>query len=313
MIDGHTHLLGLIGWPVAHSLSPAMHNAAFEALGLNWRYVPLPTPPGQVAAAVQGLAALGFRGANVTVPHKQAVIPALDAVAPDAQALGAINTLVVERGPALDQDLDLDLDLDLDRGQPAVVRGHNTDAAGFVGALRDGGFDPGEKKAVVVGAGGAARAVVFGLLQAHAREIVVLNRTGERAEALVADMRQHAPDDVHLCSSALTPQSLVESARTADLLVNATVVGMWPHAAGTIWPTDIPIPAHLTVFDLVYAPLETRLLQQARAAGAHTLDGLGMLVRQGALAFEMWTGIPVPPDVLVRMDRVCRRLSGGSG
>ena len=146
MIDGHTTLVGLIGWPVEHSLSPAMHNAAFEALGLNWCYVPLPVPPGQIEAAVEGLAALGFRGANVTVPHKQGVMPALASAGPSARALGAANTLIV----ALRED-----------GTP-LVTGYNTDAKGFVGALRRGGFEPeDDEAAVVVGAGGAARAVVL--------------------------------------------------------------------------------------------------------------------------------------------------------
>jgi shikimate dehydrogenase len=172
MIDGHTQLVGLIGWPVEHTLSPAMHNAAFDALGLNWRYLPLPVPPGQVGAAVKGVAALGFRGANVTVPHKQAVMPVLDSIAPDAKSLGAVNTLVIERG---------------EEGQ-VRIGGHNTDAQGFVGALRHGGFDPKGKSAVVVGAGGGARAVVYGLLEAGAQEILMFDLELSRAQALVSDL-----------------------------------------------------------------------------------------------------------------------------
>jgi len=276
VIDGRTQLVGLIGWPVEHSLSPAMHNAAFEALGLNWRYLPLPTPPGQVEAAVRGLAALGFRGANVTVPHKQAAMAALDSIAPDAEALGAVNTLVVARGAS----------------GAATVSGHNTDVQGFVDALRGGGYEPQDGgSAVVVGAGGAARAVVFGLLRSGIGEIVVLNRTLERAQALVADLG---------VSSALplTPETLIESARAADLLVNATTVGMWPRVGGSVWPEEAPLPSHLAVFDLVYNPPKTRLLQQARGSGARAIGGLGMLVRQGALAFEMWTGEAAPLEVM---------------
>ena len=177
-INARTRLVSLIGWPVAHSLSPAMHNAAFAELGLNWRYVPLPVPPGQVEAALRGLGALGFRGANVTVPHKQTVRQALlrlfgpKAVAAGAEALGAVNTLVIER----------------DAGGQVAVGGHNTDAAGFVGALRDGGFQPRGASAVVVGAGGAARAVVYGLMHGGAQEIAVLNRTLKRAQGLVSDL-----------------------------------------------------------------------------------------------------------------------------
>ena len=274
LIDGHTQLVGLIGWPVEHSLSPAMHNAAFDALGLNWRYVPLPVVPGQVEVAVRGLAALGFRGANVTVPHKQAVMPVLGPVGPSARQLGAVNTLLIGRRA----------------GEAAVIGGFNTDSQGFVGALRQGGFEPEDGgNAVVVGAGGAARAVVFGLLWSGSGHIAVLNRTLERARALVSDLGSHPGFSARLRALPLAPETLVESARAADLLVNATTIGMWPHVGGSIWPDGVPIPAHLTVFDLVYNPLETRLLRQARQSGARAIDGLGMLVRQGALAFDMWT------------------------
>jgi shikimate dehydrogenase len=279
-IDGQTQLVGLIGWPVEHSMSPAMHNAAFDALGLNWRYVPLPVPTGQVAAALRGLVALGFRGANVTVPHKEAVMAALDQVADDAQALGAVNTVVA------DQEDD----------SAATLSGYNTDAAGFVGALRDSHFDPTGASAVVVGAGGAARAVIFGLMRADAEEIVVLNRTLERAQALVSDLSRHSQAAVR--NLQLTPETLTGSARAAHLLVNATPVGMWPLADESIWPEDTPIPSRLTVLDLVYNPLETKLLQQARRSGARVVDGLGMLVRQGALSFQMWTGVEPPVQVM---------------
>ena len=274
MIDGHTKLVGLIGWPVEHSLSPAMHNAAFDALGLNWRYVPLPVPPGRIEAAVRGLAALGFRGANVTVPHKQAVMTGLDSIALNAKELGAVNTLVIGQ--------------DVDRG--TVIMGCNTDDKGFVGALRQGGFEPEDGgSAVVVGAGGAARAVIFGLLWSGSGQIVVLNRTPERAQALISDLGRRPQDAARVHALPLTPETLIESARAADLLVHATTVGMWPHVNGSVWPDIAPVPPHLTVFDLVYNPLETRLLQQTRQSGARAIDGLEMLVRQGALSFDMWT------------------------
>ena len=306
MIDGHTQLVGLIGWPVEHSLSPAMHNAAFDALGLNWRYVPLPVPsvaPGRVEIAVRGLAALGFRGANVTVPHKRAVLPALDAMGVNAQALGAVNTLVVERRA---------------EGTP-VIGGYNTDARGFVGALRQGGFKPEEGgNAVVVGAGGGARAVVFGLLRSGSGEITVLNRTLGRAQALVSDLGgsavlttgHHRRDSTRLCALPLTPETLIESSRAAHLLVIATTVGMWPHVEGSIWPLDVPVPAHLAVFDLVCSPLETRFLRQARESGAHPISGLGMLVRQGAIAFEMWTGEGPVSEIAALMRATCERALG---
>jgi shikimate dehydrogenase len=293
-IDGHTQLVGLIGWPVEHSLSPVMHNAAFDALGLNWRYVPLPVRPDQVEVAVRGLAALGFRGANVTVPHKQAVMPALSSIEVNARELGAVNTLVI--GQRTDR-------------APLIV-GCNTDDQGFIGALRQGGFEPEDGgQAVVVGAGGAARAVVYGLLWIGIGKVVVLNRTPERARALVADLGRRPQDAARLQVLALTEEALIESARAADLLVNATSVGMWPRAAGSVWPEGVPIPGSLTVCDLVYNPLETCLLQQARRADVRTIDGLGMLVRQGALALDLWTnqGLDVS-EVAAWMREACERV-----
>jgi len=283
-IDGHTQLVGLMGWPVAHSLSPAMHNAAFEALGLNWRYVPLPVPPGQVAAALRGLAALGFRGANVTVPHKAAVLPKLDAVAEEAGAFGAVNTLAVER----------------DADGKARLTGHNTDVAGFIGALRDSGFDPEGRSAVVIGAGGGARSVVYALMKARAASIVVLNRSPERARVLISDLAGSGPyaaagpRPTRLEALPLSPHVLTASAGATDLLVNATSVGMWPHGENSIWPEDEPIPPGLTVFDLVYNPRETKLMRQARRSAAQAVSGLGMLVLQGVLSFELWTGLEAP-------------------
>ena len=293
-IDGHTQLVGLIGWPVEHSLSPAMHNAAFDALGLNWRYVPLPVVPGQVEVAVRGLAALGFRGANVTVPHKQAVMPVLGPVGPSARQLGAVNTLLIGRRA----------------GEAAVIGGFNTDSQGFVGALRQGGFEPEDGgNAVVVGAGGVARAVVFGLLWSGTGEITVLNRTLARAQALVSDLGSRPKDAARLRALPFTSETLVESARAADLLVNATTLGMWPHVDASVWPDGVPVPAHLAVFDVVYNPLETWLLRQARESGARAIDGLGMLLRQGALAFDMWTNQGLAVDEIAGLMRpACERV-----
>jgi shikimate dehydrogenase len=282
MIDGQTELVGLIGWPVGHSLSPVMHNAAFDALGLNWRYVPLPVPPGSLEAAVRGLVALGFRGANVTVPHKQAVMPLLDVVSDTAVELGAVNTLVIKRR---------------DDGS-SVISGDNTDHSGFDRALRNAGFEPqAGLRAVVVGAGGGARAVVYSLLRSGLSEITVLNRRRERAWSLVADLGR-LRRGVRLSALELTPGSLLASADSADLLVNTTPVGMWPQVDASICPDRASMPPHLTVFDLVYNPPETRLLQQARQSGARAIGGLGMLVQQGVLGFTMWTGEAAPIEAM---------------
>ncbi|RMF36538.1 MAG: shikimate dehydrogenase, partial [Chloroflexi bacterium] len=221
-VDGTTRLVGIIGWPVAHSLSPAMHNTAFAALGLNWAYVPLPVPPGAVEDALRGLKALGFAGANVTIPHKEAVIPYLDEVTPAARAMGAVNTLLVRR----------------ENGTTRLV-GDNTDAIGFLEDLRAAGFDPAGRRCLVLGAGGGARAVVYALAQAGAH-VTLHNRTPRRAQALVQALIPHLPGasltalpaDVRLTDLDLAP---------FDLLVNATPVGMWPHPEASPWPDEAPL------------------------------------------------------------------------
>jgi len=274
-ITGETKLVGLIGWPVEHSLSPAMHNSAFAALKLNWCYVPLPVPPERLGEAVAGLRALGFMGANVTVPHKEAVMPYLDEVAPEAQVIGAVNTIVVCE---------------------EKLMGYNTDWRGFLAALSEGDFDPQGKRVVVLGAGGAARAVVYALAQAGA-QVTVLNRTPARAQALIQDFSPLFPSP-SLLSLPLTPQTLRERTSEAHLLVNATPVGMWPEVDESLWPEGLSFPGHLTVFDLVYTPRQTKLLRQAREAGAKVIGGLGMLVHQGAVAFELWTGERAPVETM---------------
>jgi shikimate dehydrogenase len=176
--------------------------------------------------------------------------------------------------------------------------------------LRQGGFEPEDGgNAIVVGAGGVARAVVFGLLWSGTGEITVLNRTLARAQALVSDLGSRPRDAARLRALPFTSETLVESARAADLLVNATTLGMWPHVDASVWPDSVPVPAHMAVFDVVYNPLETRLLRQARESGARTIDGLGMLVRQGALAFDMWTNLGLAVDEIAGLMRpACERV-----
>ena len=267
--------VGLIGWPVEHSLSPAMHNAAFRALGLGWRYELLPVPPGHLEAAMADLRAGEFRGANVTVPHKSAVMAYLDRIDGAAQSIGAVNAVSVQGGRWI---------------------GHNTDAAGFVRALREGGLEPAGRQALLLGAGGAARAVAYALTGAGCT-VVVHNRTARRAAELVAALQRLGLDAPVTCSPGERALDELDLTRF-DLLVNATAVGMWPSQEDTPWPEELPMPAHWTVFDLVYNPLETGLLRRARRAGAKTIDGLGMLVWQGALAFELWTGQKPPVDLM---------------
>jgi len=288
MIDGRTQLIGLLGWPVEHSLSPAMHNAVFDALGMNWRYVALPVAPGAAAAAVRGLGPLGFRGANVTRPHKIGVVRGVDRLGDEARALGAVNTVYLGRG---------------EEGERLLV-GENTDAQGFIDPLIRGGFDPRGEIVTVIGAGGAARAAVYGLLQAGARQITVLGRTLRRVEHVVRDLDQ---GEGRLRALPLTDETLVSSTTRSALLVHATPVGMRPAPEGSVWPDRVPFPRDTLAYDLVYVPRRTKLLRQARAAGAPCLGGLDMLVSQGARAFELWAGRDAPIDV---MRRACEAALG---
>mgnify|MGYP001815059971 CR=1 FL=1 len=278
-ISAKTQLVGLIGWPISHSISPAMHNAALAELGLDWRYVGLPVdtePARRIEEAVYGLRALGFRGSNVTVPHKQGVMPCMDRLTPAAQAIGAVNTIqVLEDG--------------------ALV-GDNTDARGFIADLVDHGVEPTGRHALVLGAGGSARAIVFGLAEAGVAAITVLNRSADRAEALVQTLAPAFPE-CRIVAGAF-PGALDQAAAQADLIVNCTSLGMTPHVDGLPWSDGTRLRPDQVVYDLVYNPWQTRLLQMAEEAGAQAIGGFGMLIWQGALALELWTGQPAPVAVM---------------
>jgi shikimate dehydrogenase len=266
-------LAGVLGFPVAHSRSPDMHNAAFKALGLDWRYVKLPVPPPLFAETVRALPRSGFRGANVTIPHKGAALGLADERTPSADAIGAANTLTFT--------------------EEGLIEAHNTDAPGFLAAL--GEDEARGLRALVLGAGGAGRAVAWALREAGAAEVAVWNRTPERAQALA--------DDLGL-TAILRPA-------TCDLLVNATSVGLKPRLdeAGTLAALrldELDRPA--IVVDLVYGDMPSALLGWAGRAGSRTVDGLEVLVRQGALSFERWTGLEAPVDAMRAAAASSRRL-----
>jgi shikimate dehydrogenase len=266
---------GIFGFPVAHSRSPAMHNRAFEALGLDARYVPFAVAPEHLADAVRGARALGIRGWNITLPHKTAIMPWLDEIDSIARAIGAVNT-VVRDGDQL--------------------RGTNTDAEGLTRALLEAGATLTGARATVLGAGGAARASVVGLARAGAGRIQVAARQPERAEALVNDLRTSLPGAV-LAACDLAESSLAAVFAETDLLVQATSATLDGNPAAQSFTDGLPLgllPPTALVTDLVYKPLQTSLLRAAAARGLTTLDGLGMLLHQGALAFELWTGRPAP-------------------
>jgi shikimate dehydrogenase len=256
----------VIGQPVRHSLSPLLHNAAFAALGLNWTSVAFEVTPGQLEGALGGVRALGLAGVSVTMPHKDAVVALVDECSEVAAALGAVNCVWNREGS---------------------LRGENTDGAGFLASLaRGAAFDPAGKRCLIVGAGGAARAVALALAGAGALQVTVRNRTAMRAEAVAtlagAVGRVGGFDDD-------------EDVAQSDLVVNATPLGMAGMDSVEGWPVD-PRLLHggQVVADLIYAPRPTAWLAAAAAAGARPVDGLGMLVHQAAAQLELWTGLPAP-------------------
>ncbi len=267
-ISGRTHLAAVIGWPVRHSLSPVIHNAAFAAAGLDWVYLALPVPPGSAPAAITGMAALGIEGLSVTMPHKAPVAAALDHLTDDAVALGAVNCVF----------------RDGDR-----IVGDNTDGGGFVDSLGDDGIVPAGMRCLVVGAGGAARAVVRSLAASGAAEVAVLARRAgpAAAAAALAGTVGAIGTDGHLSA--------------ADLVVNATPVGMGDDD-GLAFDPDRCRP-DAVVADLVYHPAATPLLEHAAACGLRTVGGIGMLAHQAARAFSRWTGLDAPVEVMVAAAR----------
>ena len=277
-INAATTLVGLFGWPITHSISPQMHNAAFAARHMNWRYLAFPVPPDRVKEAVAALPALGLRGVNVTVPHKQAVMPYLQSWTAAAEAIGAVNTIIV--------------------GEDGQLTGDNTDAAGFIADLQYHKVDPAGKRALVIGAGGSSRAVVYGLAEAGVHSLKILNRTVAKAADLAAKMQSYFPDIS--ISSARFPDDVTASAGRADLIVNCTSLGMEPRIEGLPWEEDVEFREDQIVYDLVYNPAMTRLSQLASTDGATAIGGLGMLVYQGAIAWEAWTGEAAPVGVMQR-------------
>jgi shikimate dehydrogenase len=269
-----SHRVGLIGDPVAHSKSPALHNAAFAYYGLDAHYELWPTVGDALADRVASLRAPDTFGANITLPHKIAVIPLLDRLDPLVDVIGAVNTII--------------------READGTLSGANTDAPAFLASLQeDAGYAPEGQTAVVLGASGAARAAVAALMSANIAGVVVVNRTVERAEELLADMLIAFDRDPHFVATTPDDPDLPTLFEGATLIVNATSLG-W-YADETPLDAALISPGAL-VYDMVYRP--TRLLHEAAALGAHTHDGLGMLVRQAALAFERWTGKPGPLDVM---------------
>ncbi len=272
-IDAGTRLAGILGHPIAHSLSPLIHNTAFKARGLNCRYVALSVHPRDLKDAVGGLRALQFMGANVTLPHKQAVLPLMNSLSETARVVGAVNTIVRRNGE---------------------LHGDNTDVVGFLEPLNSMGDSLHGADVVIFGAGGAARAAAWSLLTRFApRNLTIVARTRVSAERLARELARYDPK----CALRVTaPAAAAPVVRTCRLLVNCTPVGMYPNADATPWPDAGDFHSAQIVYDLVYRPVQTRLLRDARKKGAHTVGGLDMLIHQAAAAYRQWTGETMPLD-----------------
>jgi shikimate dehydrogenase len=272
-VFGNAQIFGIMGCPVEHSLSPIMHNAAFEALGIHAAYVPFLVKPEDLGKATLALRAMGISGVNVTVPHKGAVIEFLDELDASAKQVGAVNTIVQKNGK---------------------LHGHNTDGSGFLLSLqKDGHFDPSGKKVVILGAGGAASAAAIALAGAGVRRLVIANRNKTRAEILAKRVQRHF-DRETLPVALDESRALYWLIRESDLLVNATSVGLKGNDRLNMNPNSLH--RKLFVYDMVYR--DTALLKMARRRGLKNLDGLGMLVSQGARSFEIFTGKRAPFRVM---------------
>jgi shikimate dehydrogenase len=272
-IGGNTQLLGVLGWPVQHSLSPRLHNYWLQQAGLDAVYLPLAVPPTGLAAALAGLAQLGFRGANVTIPHKEQLLPFLAARTPVARQIGAVNTLVVQPDGGL--------------------LGTNTDAFGFMRNIAAAGHSVQQGAALLLGAGGAARAVLVGLAEGGCKQIYLANRAPERAAALALEFAA--------LGATITPVPWAEWPRLlpeVTLLVNSTACGL--NGTDDFTESLMALPLGAAVCDLVYRPLQTGLLRQAAIAGRLPIDGLGMLLYQAQASFQHWFGQTPPVDAAVR-------------
>lgn len=274
MVDINTGILGIVGYPLGHSLSPLLHNSSIEKEKLNYIYLPFPVARDKFPAAMAGFRAINVRGLNITIPYKEEVISYLDRVDPLAARVGAVNTIVNDGG---------------------VFAGYNTDLPGLIRMIKeDGDFVIKGKKVMLIGAGGAARAAGIGVLEEGAASLYVLNRNLPKAEKLAEEWKQYYPE-IEIKALALEAEAYKSYIEEVELLIDSTPVGMLPQKeVAPVIPGEF-LHEGMLVVDLVYNPRETCLLKAAKEAGAKTLDGLGMLIYQGIEAFRLWTGHEVDP------------------
>ena len=272
-ISGKTQVCGVIGDPIAHTLSPAIHNAAFKHLKLDFVFLAFRVKAADLENAVRGVRGLGIRGLNVTMPHKIAIIRYLDEADSNVRVLGSANTILNDAGK---------------------LSGFNTDGVGALHALRENGTNPEGKNVLLLGAGGAAKAIAYALAQ-EAEALCILNRVPEKA-AVLADALNRVFGK-KIVGGALSPSAVQKNLQDADILVNATSVGMHPNVNQSLVAPQWLRP-DLAVMDIVYNPVETKLAKDAKAAGAHVISGVEMLLYQGAASFEIWTGRAAPIEVM---------------
>ena len=283
VISGKTRVCGVIGDPIEHTLSPTIHNAAFNHLNLDFVFLAFQVKAADLEKAIQGMRGLGIHGLNVTMPHKSTVISFLDEVDPIVKFLGSANTILNNEGR---------------------LSGFNTDGVGALKALRENGVELSEKKVLLLGAGGAAKAIAFSLAE-EVGELVVLNRTADKAKELAAVLGQSFGKKV--VGGPLSSDTIQKNLRDSDILINATKVGMHPRESQTMVEPQW-LRSDLTVMDIVYNPIETRLAKDAKAVGAKVINGVEMLIYQGAASFELWTSRSAPIEVMRRA--ALNKLSG---
>jgi len=273
VISGKTRVCGVIGDPIEHTLSPTIHNAAFNHLKLDFVFLAFRVKAADLENAVRGMRGLGIHGLNVTMPHKSTVIAYLNEVDPTVQFLGSANTILNKNGK---------------------LSGFNTDGVGALKALRENGAELSEKKVLLLGAGGAAKAIAFALAE-EVGELAILNRTAEKAKELAEALGRMFNKKV--VGVSLSPDAIAKNLRDSDILIDATSVGMKPNLSQSLVAPQW-LRSDLTVMDIVYNPVETKLAEDAKAAGAKVISGVEMLIYQGAASFEIWTGRAAPIEVM---------------
>lgn len=269
MINSKTGIIGLIGHPVGHSLSPQMHNRMFKALNIDYRYVAFDVEESNLEDAIKGIKALNIRGANITIPHKVNVMKYLDIISSEAKAIGAVNTIVNQNGTLI---------------------GHNTDGEGYVRSLiEETKIDLTDKGVIILGAGGAAKAISYTLGNYPLKEIIICNRNREKSMKI--------KNNLEIDALAIDYDEIIHFIKKADIIINTTSVGMTPNLNQSLIKKEW-IQSHQVVSDIVYNPLETKLLKDASSRGATVHSGLGMFIYQGVFAFEKWTEISPDPELM---------------